>query len=104
MHAYIKVKLVCKILIVAILEWTKIISDQAIMLFYTGGYIVGNGNVEYVHFNQLKLLFIAGSTNLDSCYPLMITKISHFLYKIQYLLLEIILKMIISPIKSERLP
>lgn len=55
-------------------------SDQEIMLFCLGGYIASSNNIEYICFNLPKLLFITGSTNFDSYYPLMTTKIFNFLY------------------------
>lgn len=103
MRARFKVGLVCKILIVAISELTKTISDQATMFFCAGGCIASSCNVKYVCFNLLKLLFIASSTNSDNCYQSMTTKITNFLYDIQYLLFEIVLRKITLPTKSKRL-
>lgn len=73
------------------------------MFFCAGNYVAGSGNIEYIHFNLPKLLFIAGSTNFNSYYLSVITKISNFLYNVQYLLFEIVLKKIISPTKSKDL-
>ena len=76
----IKVRLVCKIPIVATPELTETISDQATMLSCAGGCVSGGDNVEYVRFNLPELSSIAGSTNSDDCYSPVMTKISNFLY------------------------
>lgn len=103
MHNCIKIRLICKILIVATPKLTKKILDQVTMLFYSDDYFAGGSNIEYVCFNLLELLFIASSTNSDGCYLLVITKISNFLYSIQYLLFKIISRKIILPSKSKHL-
>lgn len=95
-YAYIKVKLGCKIPIVAKIESTKTISDHAAMLFCADGCVPGNDNIEYICFNLQRLYFKAGFTNSDVRCPLLATKISNFLYDVQYLLFEIILRKITS--------
>lgn len=104
LFAFIKVKLVYKIPIVAIPELKKSISDQVTILSCASGYIANSGNVKYICFNLPELSSIASSTNSDCCYLPMTTKISNFLYGVQYMLFEIILGKIISQIKLERLP
>ena len=79
MHACIEVRLVCKIPIVTISELTKIIIDQTIIFSCTNACVAGNGNVEYVRFNLPILSSIAGSTNYNSCYLPVMTKIFYFL-------------------------
>ena len=101
MRARIKVRMVCKILIIATPELTEIISDQATMLSCADGCVAADGNVEYVCFNPPELSSIAGSTNSDDCYPSVMTKISNFLYGVWYLLFRIVLRKITSPAKSE---
>ena len=104
MRACIKVRLVCKIPIIAIPNLIETISDQATMFSYTAGCVANGSNVEYIRLNLLKLSSIANSTNTDNYYPPVITKISNFLFSIWYLLFGIVLRKITSPIKSECLP
>ena len=78
--ARIKVRLVCKILTIAIPELKETISDQATMLSCTGGCVAGGNNVEYVRFNLLELLSISSFSNSDGCYLSVMTKISNSLY------------------------
>ena len=101
--ARIEIRLVCKISIVTIPELTKTISDQATMLSYAGGCVADSSNVIYIRFNLPELSSIADSTNSDGCYLPVTTKISNFLYGIQYPLFKIVSRKISSPTKSEYL-
>lgn len=104
MRACIEVRLICKIPIIAIPKLIKTISDQATMFSCINSCIAGGSNVKYVHFNLLELSLIVRSTNSDGCYPAMTNKISNFLYDIQYVLFEMILKKITLAIKPKYLP
>lgn len=102
-HACIKVRLVYKIPLVIIPKLTKIISDQATMLFGTDGYVISGNNIEYVRFNLPELSSIAGFTHSNNYFLPITTKISNFIYGIQYLLFEIILEKITLPTKPKHL-
>lgn len=47
--ACIEVKLECKILIIAIMESIKIISNHTAMLFCISNCVANNGNIEYIY-------------------------------------------------------
>lgn len=91
MYTYIKVKLECKIPIIATIESTKTISDHITIFSYVDGYITSSNKVKFLCFNLLGLYFKAGSTNFDIFCQRLVTKISNFLHNVQYLLYKIVL-------------